>query len=287
MSKINTAIGAALFALCGIQGASAEMFKPSGAPGQVFGAGYSQVAPVVNGQAQVVYYRPGMAGQARGAAHVYVDRQFHASLLPGGYSAFCVAPGEHALGAYVNDAPAYKGKSAEVYSANLEGGKTYFLQVREDGNGMPLAVERSQAERELAGLRTQTHTLSRAAAVQPCAHQPQARYKDYTLAGDVLFAFGKSGYGDISPAGRVAITRLIDQLQSENAWLERVVVVGHTDPIGSQAANQALGQKRADTVRQMLVAGGISAAAVTAQSAGSSEPISQGCSNGSKAERTA
>jgi OOP family OmpA-OmpF porin len=287
MLKINKTLGTALLAVtfCGFQSASAELFKPSSVAGQVFGDGYSQAAPVAKSQAQGIYYRPDVPGQQRGAAHVYVDRKFHTGLLPGGYTAFCVAPGAHTLGAYVNDAPTYKGKSTDVYSAQLEGGKTYFLQVRENGNGMPLSVERAHAERALTGLRAQAHVLSRAGAVQPCAHEPQMQYKDYTLSGDVLFAFGKARYQDITPAGRMAVSRLIDQLRSDTLESQRIVVVGHTDPIGSQAANQSLGLQRADTVRQMLVSGGIPSAMISARSASSSEPVSQGCYGGSKAER--
>ncbi|MCS4250140.1 OmpA family protein [Pseudomonas sp. BIGb0164] len=286
----NNTLTAALFAaaVCAMPLAHAEQqYTYRSADIQSFGNGYQPVAPVSDGQAQVIYYR-GTDGQQRGSANVYVDREFHTSLLPGGYTAFCVEPGSRTLGAYIGDAPSYRGKTTDLYSAKLEGGKTYFLKVRENGNGAPLAVTRADAERELAGSRAQVQALSRASKVQQCnfVDKPAEAFKDYALSGDVLFAFGKSGYQDISSRGRVAILELVTQLNREHAKLDRVVVVGHTDPIGSYQANQTLGLKRAQTVRRLLIDGGIPSTAVIARSAGSSEPVTDEC-YGSKAEQVA
>jgi len=288
-ARHNT-LTAALFAaaVCAMPLAHAEQqYTYRSADIQSFGNGYQPVAPVSDGQAQVIYYR-GTDGQQRGSANVYVDREFHTSLLPGGYTAFCVEPGSRTLGAYIGDAPSYRGKTTDLYSAKLEGGKTYFLKVRENGNGAPLAVTRADAERELAGSRAQVQALSRASKVQQCnfVDKPAEAFKDYALSGDVLFAFGKSGYQDISSRGRVAILELVTQLNREHAKLDRVVVVGHTDPIGSYQANQTLGLKRAQTVRRLLIDGGIPSTAVIARSAGSSEPVTDEC-YGSKAEQVA
>jgi outer membrane protein OmpA-like peptidoglycan-associated protein len=49
-----------------------------------------------------------------------------------------------------------------------------------------------------------------------------------------------------------------------------VVVVGHTDTMGSPSANFALGLKRAGAVRELLVASGLDAATVEATSLGES-----------------
>lgn len=275
-------------ALASAQFATAEEFKPGAVSGKIFGTQYAPVAPVADRQVQVVYYRANAMGTQQGAAHVYVDREFHAGLLPGGYSSFCVAPGNHSLGAYVKDAPQYKGKTTDVFSASLDGGKTYFLRVREDGYGAPQAVARVDAERELSGMRMQVQALSRASTVQACDYQPMpvAQYKDYALSGDVLFAFGKSGYQDITSGGRAAIRQLVTQLKQENANLDGIEVIGHTDPIGSASSNHLLGLKRAQTVRRMLLEGGLPASAVVASSAGSDQPVTSGC-YGSRAEQVA
>ncbi|MDY7536387.1 OmpA family protein [Pseudomonas sp. Bout1] len=286
MFKHTTIFHVALLsvALC-----SAPSVMAEGASPKAFGSQYTPVAPVSSGQAQVVYYRAPAANVQAGAAHVYVDREFQSALLPGGYSAFCVTPGQHTLGAYLNDAPQYKGKSTDVYSAQLTGGMTYFLKVSEGANTSPQAVPRAQAEIELAATHQQVHALSRASHVVACDYQRMpaaASYKDYSLSGDVLFAFGKSGYADISVSGRKAIRDLIGQLRSEHATLEQIEVIGHTDAIGKPAANHALGLKRAQTVRRVLLDGGLAATHIDASSAGSSEPVSSDC-QGSRAEQVA
>ena len=120
---------------------------------KALGSAYTPVAAVSADQAQVVYYRLPVANAQAGAANVYVDREFQSALLPGGYTAFCVTPSQHSLGAYLNDAPNYNGKNTDVYSAQLSGGMTYFLRVGEGANTAPQAVARAQAESELGATR--------------------------------------------------------------------------------------------------------------------------------------
>jgi OOP family OmpA-OmpF porin len=135
---------------------------------QAFARHYQPVAPVVGQQAQVVYYRLDTPGAAAGAAHLYVGQQLHASLLPGGYSVFCLAPGRHVLGAYLDDAPFYAGKHSELFAAELKAAKTYFVKVREHGGNAPISVARAEAEKELVGHREQVHVISRATHAQRC-----------------------------------------------------------------------------------------------------------------------
>ncbi|MDY0834171.1 hypothetical protein [Pseudomonas sp. SED1] len=131
-----------------------------------FGRAYEPVPAAAADQSRVVYYRTDSAGLANGSALLYVDRKFHTALLPGGYSIFCLTPGVHSLGAYLNDAPAYNGKHSEVFQADLQAGKTYFLRVSE--HNIPQPVARTVAERELASTNEQLHMLSRASVVVAC-----------------------------------------------------------------------------------------------------------------------
>ncbi|MEO6921324.1 MAG: OmpA family protein, partial [Collimonas sp.] len=219
-------------------------------------------------------------------ANVYVDGEFQTALLRGGYSSFCVAPGKHTLGAYMKDEPYYKGKTTDQFQAELAGGTLYFLKVREDGSsGAPLAVARAEAERELGSLRQQVHVLSRASAVLACDAKPAPAaaaaaapaYKDYTLNGDVLFAFGKSDHRDMKVEGREEMAQLGRTLQRQIATVESVKVIGHADQIGSAAAALKLGAARAATVRRMLVENGVPANLVTSESVGNREPVVDDC----------
>ncbi|MFJ2713266.1 OmpA family protein [Pseudomonas sp. NPDC087346] len=64
-------------------------------------------------------------------------------------------------------------------------------------------------------------------------------------------------------------------MKSDNTPLQHIEVIGHTDAIGSDSSNQALGLKRAQTVRRLLIEGGLPAA--SARSVGSREPVSGDC----------
>ena len=252
---------------------------------RTFGGAYSAVAAVGQDQAQVVYYRSEDAGGGA-VANVYLDREFITSLKPGGYTAFCLAPGRHMLGAYLDDAPTYSGKNDELYAATLKGGSTYYLKVREEGGNHPLAVTKAVASTELSGRRQQAHLLSRASKVEPCRHYgyldaPALVLREYVLAADTSFN-GRSG---MSVAGNSRIQALLADLQRENAQITRIEVEGHTDPLGAVADNQVLGQRWADTVRNALVASGVPQSMTHSTSAGSRTLVKHGCYGSAEQQR--
>lgn len=253
---------------------------------RTFGGQYAAVAAVGQDQAQVVYYRSeGAPGSS--AANVYLDREFITALKPGGYTAFCVAPGRHMLGSYLNDAPSYSGKNDELYAATFKGGATYYLKVREEGGNHPLPVARALAATELEGQRLQVHLLSRASKVQPCRHYgyldaPMVALREFVLPADTTFD-RRSG---MSQAGNHQIQSLLAELQRESAQITRVEVEGHTDPLGAAADNQLLGQRWADTVRGALIRNGVPQAMTQAVSAGSRTLVKHGCYGSQDEQRT-
>lgn len=127
----------------------------------VFGEQYHALPVSLPDRARVVYYRVGSGEQKLPGANVYINGHYHTSLLPGGFSTFCLAPGENTLGAYQNDAPLYRGKTEELYRVKLEAGKTYFIKVSDSGESAPVSVTRAEAERELTYTREQKHAVSR------------------------------------------------------------------------------------------------------------------------------
>lgn len=90
-----------------------------------------------------------------------------------------------------------------------------------------------------------------------------------TLSGGVLFASNKS---DLLPAAQLKLNEVADALTKQDSE-SKIVVEGHTDSQGGATYNQDLSQRRAQTVRDYLVARGISADRVTAQGFGLSRPI--------------
>lgn len=107
------------------------------------------------------------------------------------------------------------------------------------------------------------------------AEKPVVEHFD--LSADALFAFDKSGMQDIRPEGRVELNKLAKQLVDRGDKVSSVDIKGYTDRLGSDAYNQALSQKRAETVKAFLVEKGVSPGKVTAEGMGKADPIATDC----------
>lgn len=103
------------------------------------------------------------------------------------------------------------------------------------------------------------------------AYLPPANpgYRRYELAADVLFAFGRA---DLLPQASAALADILTSIRATYPY-PRIRVEGHTDSIGTDAANDALSRARAETVRQWLIANGIPPAALTTEGLGKRQPI--------------
>lgn len=89
--------------------------------------------------------------------------------------------------------------------------------------------------------------------------------RTYELSADTLFAFNRY---DLSPTGVTTINNFSRDLGQSN--FDSIRVAGHTDPIGSEAYNLALSDRRAGTVRDQLVTDGVPADRISAQGYGKS-----------------
>ncbi|MBS1175319.1 MAG: outer membrane protein OmpA [Burkholderiaceae bacterium] len=101
---------------------------------------------------------------------------------------------------------------------------------------------------------------------------------DYTLSGDALFHFGKFQADEMYNNGKEQIAVIAQKIAKDYQSYDVIRVVGHTDYLGSEAYNQALSQKRAQTVKNILVASGLSANRIVVEGAGESQPVKQ-CSS--------
>lgn len=106
------------------------------------------------------------------------------------------------------------------------------------------------------------------------APAPAVTTRRFALSADTLFAFGRSGPDDIQAGGRAEVSRIVNELRKTRG-VRHVRVVGHTDPVGSDQSNLALSERRADTVRQLLIAEGVPAALISAEGRGETEQIKQ------------
>ncbi|KRG41396.1 hypothetical protein ARC20_11645 [Stenotrophomonas panacihumi] len=100
-----------------------------------------------------------------------------------------------------------------------------------------------------------------------------AQPRQFALQADTLFAFGKWSESDLSSAGRARLQQIAAELLRSAEGIRDVQVVGHADRIGDDAANQYLSQRRADTVRSVLISQGLPPSAISAQGRGESEPL--------------
>ncbi|MDR1529959.1 MAG: OmpA family protein [Burkholderiales bacterium] len=91
-----------------------------------------------------------------------------------------------------------------------------------------------------------------------------------SLASKALFDFDKA---DLKPAGKSALDSEIIARLPEIATIELVLVTGHTDRIGSDAYNQKLSERRAETVRAYLVSKGVPRDKIESLGIGKKQPV--------------
>ncbi|KAF1712353.1 flagellar motor protein MotB [Pseudoxanthomonas kalamensis DSM 18571] len=94
------------------------------------------------------------------------------------------------------------------------------------------------------------------------------------LSADALFSFNGASKDDITNDGRDQIAELGEKL-GKDVTVQHVLVTGHTDRIGSDAANLALSQRRAETVRWLLLEAGVPADRISAVGAGETQPVKE------------
>jgi OmpA-OmpF porin, OOP family len=105
-----------------------------------------------------------------------------------------------------------------------------------------------------------------AAAPTPAPQQPAAA--KVTYAADAFFDFDKSV---IKPAGKAKLDDLVGKVKGIN--LEVIIAVGHTDSVGSDAYNQKLSVRRAESVKAYLVSKGIEKNRIYTEGKGEKQPV--------------
>jgi len=136
------------------------------------------------------------------------------------------------------------------------------------------AARADSAEQKLAAEAAQVAALSserQAADLQRQLDELQARPTDQGLVltlGDVLFVSGQAG---LRAGATGKLNKLVTFL---NEYPSRTVMIhGYTDSVGSEDYNQALSQRRADSVKTYLVEQGVGSARLVASGKGESSPV--------------
>jgi OOP family OmpA-OmpF porin len=89
-----------------------------------------------------------------------------------------------------------------------------------------------------------------------------------TYAADAFFDFDKA---TLKPAGKAKLDDLVGKVKGIN--LEVIIAVGHTDSVGSDAYNQKLSVKRAESVKAYLVSKGIEKNRIYTEGKGEKQPV--------------
>jgi OOP family OmpA-OmpF porin len=105
--------------------------------------------------------------------------------------------------------------------------------------------------------------------VVPAAVVCKPTFETITVSAEKLFGFDKY---DLKYDGKVELDAAAQKL-TENADVDLVLVTGHTDRIGSNAYNQKLSERRANTVKEYLISQGVDASRLKAVGKGESEPV--------------
>ncbi len=100
------------------------------------------------------------------------------------------------------------------------------------------------------------------------AVKEEARGLVITLNGSVLFATNQSA---LLPSAQERLQAVAAALQDNPTG--GILVEGHTDSVGSQAANEDLSRRRAEAVRNFLISQGVDKDRIRAEGLGSSRPI--------------
>lgn len=224
--------------------------------------------PVVESQARIIFYRP-IRKQQPGAATLYVNGRYHTSLTSGGYSTLCLPPKSVEIGMrYLEvNRQASKDGFESIAKLDLKSGKNQFVRVSDEAGRKQDLVLMAEAEaiQEIQKTRLQIHTISRVLGAVDCMEQDleqpktdalapsvQQAVRQLQLSGDTLFAFGRGDIAGLTPRGLRAIDGLMAQMNGEFSVVERVHVIGHTDPFGSDELNEKLSIQRALTVRRYI-----------------------------------
>ena len=117
-----------------------------------------------------------------------------------------------------------------------------------------------------------TDTAATSTSQLDSASTVRADKSGVAMSSDVIFGFG--GH-KISAEARTMLDRLVPRLKQMD--LDIVLATGHADTIGTDSANESIGLKRANAVRDYFIKAGIPAEKIKVESKGSTEPVSMNC----------
>jgi OmpA-OmpF porin, OOP family len=119
-------------------------------------------------------------------------------------------------------------------------------------------------------------------AAKPAPEKPKPVAEKVTFAADVLFDFDKAV---VKPEGKSKLDDLSNKLKGIN--LEVIIAIGHADSIGSDAYNQRLSVRRAESIKAYMVSRGVEGNRVYTEGKGEKQSLTAGkCKSMGKEHRS-
>lgn len=219
---------------------------------------------VANDKTRLVFIRKNDNYSKQTSANIAVNNRFHVSLHAGNYTVVNSCVGTNQLSA---QATGFKNNNllADKQDYNLKGGQTYFFNVvmNEKGQSTLEQITRASALPLLANKRYQSHQVSRVVpncplpavpakhtTVSPVIVETQSPVlaEKVTIDLEVLFETDKA---IVRPEYYSKITELAEFTKKYPNTV--VTIEGHTDNRGKEDYNQALSQRRANAVKEVLI----------------------------------
>lgn len=107
-------------------------------------------------------------------------------------------------------------------------------------------------------------------APAPTPAPAPAKPRVVTLSAGDLFAFNSAV---LTPKARAGLDQSVVQPVKAMSGLRSVKIGGHTDRLGNQKHNQALSEKRAESVKAYLASQGVDAGRIQTAGYGASQPV--------------
>jgi OOP family OmpA-OmpF porin len=96
------------------------------------------------------------------------------------------------------------------------------------------------------------------------------QYEKHIISAVTLFDFDKHA---LKEQGKVVLYKLGTNILEQGDSVVDITVIGYTDSVGTEAYNQGLSERRAQTVKGYLMAMGIDAGIIRATGKGESDPV--------------
>src|SRR5260221_13396481 len=99
---------------------------------------------------------------------------------------------------------------------------------------------------------------------------PQRSTVSLTLGADATFDSGKA---ELKPEGRAKLDDVAMKLKQPGVAIDSMTITGHTDSVGKPDSNQRLSERRAEAVKNYLVAQGIDGSKIKTAGRGLTQPV--------------